>query len=560
MCSRLRRTRAAELLERLLTDGELPVELPAQPGRRLRGVRPAGARRASSAARQRKGAAHARDPRVALVAGRGVHGGGVRGDGRGRPPAPDARRPTSTATPHRVVHHALTSPKLAAVTRPGRARAGAQTPRRSAAAAAPRARSRGPTDASPRSSTTRNCSSRPRRTRRWRRGGADQRLVSVLETLSRDHDLKIGTRARQPRGRRGLDRHHVRRRLTGVPVEHRRARPGERARLARPVGAAAEIVTPWPIDGEGFSTFSGHDEPDPSRVHGACGGERRRGAGGPGRGDLALRRREHRLRPSRRTPTTPSTPSTIPPAPSTPPPAPTTPPPAPSTPPPAPSTPPPEPTTTPAAPTTPPPPAPTTPPPPVPTTTPAHDPSIPPEPTTTPPDPTTTSAAVARDAAAGSHHTAARGSDHATAGRADDSSTARANHAAARTDDAAPRSGDASPGARDAPGRASRADDRPALERRRRRRSGGSGGRRPFDDAVRRPRRAARRSALARVGGRRRIRCRRDGLRPERPGWAARTRATPTPATTPASRRSRRGWRARRTRPGFPPSCRSWRR
>ena len=63
---------------------------------------------------------------------------------------------------------------------------------------------------------TRTCSSRPRRTRRWRRGGADHRIVSVLETLSRDHDLQIGTRARDPRRRRRLDRHHVRRRLAGV--------------------------------------------------------------------------------------------------------------------------------------------------------------------------------------------------------------------------------------------------------------------------------------------------------------------------------------------------------
>ena len=102
--------RAAELLERLLTDERVPRELPPRPGGGVRGLRPARARRGVRR-RRREQVLHTLEIRESrsCLAGR-VHGGGLGGHGRGRPPAGLHESSTSTGDAHRVVHKALTSP------------------------------------------------------------------------------------------------------------------------------------------------------------------------------------------------------------------------------------------------------------------------------------------------------------------------------------------------------------------------------------------------------------------------------------------------------------------
>ena len=86
------------------------------------------------------------------------------------------------------------------------------------------------------------------------RGGADTRLVSVLEDLTQSHQLRIGTI--QTTGGAGGDALEI------LAVDGERVSPGNIAArdLANELASLdpslrpAQIVTPWPIDGDGFST------------------------------------------------------------------------------------------------------------------------------------------------------------------------------------------------------------------------------------------------------------------------------------------------------------------
>jgi cell wall-associated NlpC family hydrolase len=363
--------RAAELLERLLTDGEFRSSFRRNPAAACEAFDlPDLAREFSAGSGKALHTLEIRESRSSLA---GAFMAAASEGGSGVESLRQMHDHGLHGAAHRVVHHALTSPKLAAVTDQAGAGAGAQHLADSAGSGGAAQPVHIPTDASALFHNS-NLQFSPEAQAALASGGGDQRLVSVLETLSRDHDLKIGSvHVTHGAGGDSIEIMSVDGSRVSQSNIAARDLANELASLD-PSVRPTEIVTPWPIDGEGFSTFSGHDD----RIHLVFTEPAAASAGAPPATQVAatsLSDGGTPPPPEPTTPTTPSTPSTIPPAPSTPPPA-------PSTPPPAPSTPPPEPTTTPAAPTTPPPPAPTT--------TPAHDPSIPPEPTTTPPDPTTT--------------------------------------------------------------------------------------------------------------------------------------------------------------------------
>ena len=95
------------------------------------------------------------------------------------------------------------------------------------------------------------------------RGGADHRLVSVLEGLSADHDLRIGTlRVSHGAGGDSFDILSVDGQRVSQSNIAARDLANELASLD-PSLRPAQIVTPWPIAGEGFSTHGGNDD----RIH-----------------------------------------------------------------------------------------------------------------------------------------------------------------------------------------------------------------------------------------------------------------------------------------------------
>ena len=95
------------------------------------------------------------------------------------------------------------------------------------------------------------------------RGGADQRLVDVLETLSRDHQLRIGMlHVSHGAGVDSLDILSV----DGQRVSQSNIAARDLANELASLGPSlrpAQIVTPWPIAGDGFTTTGGHDD----RIH-----------------------------------------------------------------------------------------------------------------------------------------------------------------------------------------------------------------------------------------------------------------------------------------------------
>ena len=157
---------------------------------------------------------------------------------------------------HRVVHKALTSPKLQAVD-PNAIQpqggvvdqlsdlSGGGTPAPLPVAS--------PDDVAPLLDSP-QLSLSPEAYAALARGGADTRLVSVLEDLTQSHQLQIGTI--QTTGGAGGDALEI------LAVDGERVSPGNIAArdLANELASLdpslqpAQIVTPWPIDGHGFST------------------------------------------------------------------------------------------------------------------------------------------------------------------------------------------------------------------------------------------------------------------------------------------------------------------
>ncbi len=91
-------------------------------------------------------------------------------------------------------------------------------------------------------------------------GGADHRLVSVLEELTKSHRIQIGSL--QTGGGGSLDILAV----DGHRVEASNIAARDLADELSSLGPGqrpAQVVTPWPIAGTGFSTGSGHDD----RIH-----------------------------------------------------------------------------------------------------------------------------------------------------------------------------------------------------------------------------------------------------------------------------------------------------
>ena len=291
---------------------------------------------------------------------------------------------------HRVVHHALTSPKLQAID-PDHLHGAGLTDHLA-----------GPgSSANPASSTeittllsNTHLTFSPEAHAALARGGADARLVSVLDDLTKEHQLRIGTlQVSHGAGGDSFDILSVDGERVSQSNIYARDLANELASLD-PSLRPAQIVTPWPIEAHGF-TQGGVDD---DRIHISF--DAPSSSAPPAAQTVAGTNSPVDTSTSPDPGTSPPEPSTTPPDPSTTPPAaPVTPPPDPSTPPPtAPTTPPPEPTPTASGgfsapptpePTTTPPPAPTTPPP-APTTPPPTT-VQPPEPqgSSTPPDPTT---------------------------------------------------------------------------------------------------------------------------------------------------------------------------
>jgi putative modified peptide len=311
---------------------------------------------------------------------------------------------------HRVVHHALTSPKLHAID-PDNLHGSGLTDHLVGSGSSEHLASS--TDITTLLHNP-HLTFSPEAHAALARGGADARLVSVLDDLTKEHQLQIGTlQVSHGAGGDSFDILSVDGQRVSQSNIYARDLANELASLD-PSLRPAQIVTPWPIEAQGFTQGGGHDDrihlifdapssSAPAATHAAA------GANTPMDTSTSPDTSTAPPEPS----TTPPDPSTTPPAsPTTPPPdptttpsgggAPTTPPPDPSTTPPAaPATPPPDPTTTPSgggAPTTPPPDPTTTPsgggapttPAPDPTTTPSGGGSPPPDPTTTPPAAPTT--------------------------------------------------------------------------------------------------------------------------------------------------------------------------
>ncbi len=324
---------------------------------------------------------------------------------------------------HRVVHHALTSPKLQAIDPDHLHGAGLTDHLAGSGSSANPASS---TEITTLLSNT-HLTFSPEAHAALARGGADARLVSVLDDLTKEHQLRIGTlQVSHGAGGDSFDILSVDGERVSQSNIYARDLANELASLD-PSLRPAQIVTPWPIEAHGFTqggvdddrihiSFDAPSSSAPPAAHTVA------GTNSPvdtsTSPDPGTSPPEPSTTPPDPSTTPPAAPATPPPDPSTTPPAaPATPPPDPSTPPPAaPATPPPEPTTTasggysappPPEPTTTPPPAPTTPPPttvqppepqggstPPDTTTPpagGTSPSggAPPDPTTPPPEPTT---------------------------------------------------------------------------------------------------------------------------------------------------------------------------
>jgi putative modified peptide len=281
---------------------------------------------------------------------------------------------------HRVVHHALTSPKLHAIDPDNLHGSGMADHLDGSGSSAHLA--------SPSDITTLlhnpQLTLSPEAHAALARGGADARLVSVLDDLTTEHQLRIGTlQVSHGAGGDSFDILSVDGERVSQSNIYARDLANELATLD-PSLRPAQIVTPWPIEAQGFTQGGAHDD----RIHIMFDAP---SSSAPATHMVAGTNAPVDTSTTPDTGTTPPEPSTTPPDPSTAPPSsPTTPPPDPSTTPPAaPTTPPPDPTTTPAAsPTTTPAAAPTTPPP-EPTTTPPAPPVTPPPPapTTTPPEP-----------------------------------------------------------------------------------------------------------------------------------------------------------------------------
>ena len=170
------------------------------------------------------------------------------------------------------------------------------------------------------------------------RGGADIRLVGVLDELSKGHNLRIGTLHVGPGGAGSCEILSV----DGERGSHTniaaRDLANELASLD-PTLRPAHIVTPWPIAGEGFSTGSAYEgriqivfdtPPAGGRAPGVAEAS---AAPAPASAPSAVQAPDlGQSPPDPGTPTTPSTPpgSATPPEPATPPPEPSTTPPAPS--------------------------------------------------------------------------------------------------------------------------------------------------------------------------------------------------------------------------------------
>jgi cell wall-associated NlpC family hydrolase len=277
---------------------------------------------------------------------------------------------------HRVVHHALTSPKLQAID-PDHLRGAGLTDHLAGSSSGAHLASS--TEITTLLSNT-HLTFSPEAHAALARGGADARLVSVLDDLTNDHQLRIGgLQVRHGAGGDSFDILSVDGERVSQSNIYARDLANELASLD-PSLRPAQVMTPWPIDAHGFTQGGAHDD----RIHISF--DAPSSSAPPATHVVAGTNDPVDTSTSPDTGTSPPEPSTTPPDPgTTPPAAPTTPPPEPSTTPPAaPVTPPPDPTTTPPA-------APATPPP-DPTTTPSGGGSTPtpPEPTTTPPPAPTT--------------------------------------------------------------------------------------------------------------------------------------------------------------------------
>ncbi len=282
---------------------------------------------------------------------------------------------------HRVVHHALTSPKLHAIDPDNLHGSGVTDHLAGSGSSAHLASSSDITTLLHNTHLTFS----PEAHAALARGGADARLVSVLDDLTKQHQLQIGAlQVSHGAGGDSFDILSVDGERVSQSNIYARDLANELASLD-PSLRPAQIVTPWPIEAHGFTQGGGHDD----RIHLIFDAP---SSSAPATHMVAGTNDPVDTSTTPDTGTTPPSPGTTPPEPGT------TPPDSSTTPPAAPSTPPPDPTTTPpAAPSTPPPDPTTTPPaapstpPPDPTTTPPAAPSTPPpDPTTTPPAAPTT--------------------------------------------------------------------------------------------------------------------------------------------------------------------------
>ena len=157
---------------------------------------------------------------------------------------------------HRVVHHALTSPKLQAID-PDHLHGAGLTDNLAGSGSSEHL-------ASSTEITTLlhnpHLTFSPEAHAALARGGADARLVSVLDDLTKEHQLRIGTlQVSHGSGGDSFDILSVDGERVSQSNIYARDLANELASLD-PSLRPAEVVTPWPIEADGFTQGGGHDD------------------------------------------------------------------------------------------------------------------------------------------------------------------------------------------------------------------------------------------------------------------------------------------------------------